>query len=238
MRLFAYITVFGCIAVYSGCVHAKPLPEGWSGNLQLGGVQTTGNAQSSTVDGKFRLNYVHHKFQNTLHLGGLYASTNGSTSAQSWMGGNQARYSFTKHDYLFGLLNAQVVRFSGYDYQVSEVIGLGRRLYDSQRQTLDIEAGVGARQSRVTGERETDVGVSRLGADYELDITQHSSFHQHFSAEMGVNNTYVQSVSALKMAIYGALSANLSYTIAHNSHVPSGTHKTDTITSVALQYGF
>lgn len=238
MRLFAYITVLCCLSAYCATACAEPPPAGWSGNTQVGGVQTTGNTQSSTADGKFKLNFLRHPWQNTVRLSGLYASTNGTTNAQNWQGSNQTRYSITKHNYLFGLFNAQAVRFSGYDYQVSEVFGLGRRLYDSPRQTLDIEAGMGARQSRLSEGGARSVGISRLGMSYDFDITEHSEFTQHVSMETGVNNTFIKSVSALKMSIYGPLSANLSYTITHNSNVPAGTRKTDTISSVTLEYAF
>lgn len=239
MRLFIYFTVLSGLSVFCATsALAKPLPQGWSGNVQFGAVQTTGNTDSSTADGKFKVNYVQQAWQNTLRMSDLYTATNGATTAQSWMGSNQARYSFTKHNYVFGLINAQAVRFSGYDYQVSEVLGLGRRVYDTPRQTLDVEAGAGARQSKLTGGSQDDVAVGRLGAGYSFDITSHSDFHQHLSAEIGKNNTYFESVSSLKLAIYGALSANLSYTISHNTNVPAGTSKTNTITAVALEYGF
>ncbi|OBS08065.1 DUF481 domain-containing protein [Acidihalobacter prosperus] len=238
MRLFAYVTASCALCACCAPAFAASPPTGWSGNIQLGGVQTTGNTQSSTANGKFKLNYLRAPWQNTLRFSGLYASSDGTTNAQSWEGSNQTRYSFSKHNYLFGLINAQAVRFSGYDYQVSEVAGLGRRLYDSARQTLDVEIGAGARQSRLTEGGARSVGIGRLGLGYEFDITAHSSFTQHVSSEIGVNNTFVKAVSALKMSIYGALSANLSYTISHNSNVPAGTRKTDTISSVTLEYDF
>lgn len=239
MRSFVYVIAIGFMAF--ACLNsaqAAAPPVGWSGYIQLGGVQTTGNTESSTADGKFKLNYLRGPWQNTFRLSGLYASSYGTTSAQSWEGSNQARYSYTKHNYLFGLLNAQAVRFSGYDYQVSEVAGLGRRLYDSARQTLDVEAGVGARQSRLTQGVAHNTAIGRLGAGYEFDISSHSTFSQHVSAEIGKDNTYIKSVSGLKMSIYGALSANLTYTVTHNSNVPAGTRKTDTISSVTLEYDF
>lgn len=239
MRLFVYVIAISVtLFAWMESAQAAPPPEGWSGYVQLGGVQTTGNTQSSTANGKFKLNYLHAPWQNIFKLSGLYASSNGATSAQSWEGSNQARYSYTKHNYLFGLINAQSVRFSGYDYQVSEVAGLGRRLYDSARQTIDVEAGVGARQSRLTQGVAHNTGIGRLGAGYELDVSSHSTFSQHVSAEIGVDNTFLKSVSGLKMSIYGALSANLTYTITHNSNVPAGTRKTDTISSVTLEYDF
>lgn len=237
MRLVVYLTAL-CSLFSCSIVYAREHPIGWSGNVQLGGVQTTGNTNSSTANGKFKLRYLRLPWKNITHFSGIYSSTNGTTNTQSLEALNKTRYLFTKHYYVFGLLNAQDVRFSGYNYQVSEVVGVGRRLYDSPSQTLDADVGFGARQSQLTGGKTSSVGISRFDLNYEFEITQNSEFDQHLSIESGVNNTLVKSVSSLKTTIYGPLSANLSYKIQHNSNVPTDTRKTDTISAVTLEYDF
>lgn len=237
MRLVVYLTAL-CSLFACSIVYARAQPMGWSGNVQLGGVQTTGNTNSSTANGKFKLRYLELPWKNITRFSGIYSSTNGTTNTQSLELLNKTKYLFTKHDYVFGLLNAQDVRFSGYNYQVSEVVGAGRRLYDSSSQTLDVDAGLGARQSQLTEGKSSSVGITRFDLNYEYQITQSSEFEQHFSVETGVNNTLVKSYSALKTTIYGPLSANISYKIQHNSNVPTGTRKTDTISAVTLEYDF
>jgi putative salt-induced outer membrane protein len=49
---------------------------------------------------------------------------------------------------VFGELRGEHDKFSGYDYQISQSIGVGRRLLAAERHKLDGEIGPGLRQSK------------------------------------------------------------------------------------------
>jgi putative salt-induced outer membrane protein len=56
--------------------------------------------------------------------------------------------------------------------------------------------------------------------------------------EAGSENTYFESVTALKARLVGDLALVASYTVKHNTDVPALTEKTDTYTALSLEYAF
>ena len=56
--------------------------------------------------------------------------------------------------------------------------------------------------------------------------------------ESGSNNTYTESVSAVKANLVGDFALVLSYTIKQNSDVPAGSEKTDRLTAISIEYAF
>ena len=47
-----------------------------------------------------------------------------------------------------------------------------------------------------------------------------------------------EAVSAMKTNLLGSLAAVVAYTVRNNPDVSSGSKKTDSITSISLEYGF
>ena len=78
----------------------------------------------------------------------------------------------------------------------------------------------------------------RGGLDYLLHISETSEFEQKLLTEIGSENTYTESVTALRAKVVGNLALVLSYTIKNNSDVPPGIEKTDTFTAISLEYAF
>jgi putative salt-induced outer membrane protein len=141
-------------------------------------------------------------------------------------------------DYLFFSGDWRQDEFSGYDKQVTEAVGYGRRLIDTARHTLALEGGLGAKQSDLVTGEELDEGIVRGGLDYLLRISETSEFSQKLLLEQGDDNRYTESTSALKTRIVGNLALVLSYVIKNNSDVPVGIEETDTFTALSLEYGF
>jgi putative salt-induced outer membrane protein len=52
------------------------------------------------------------------------------------------------------------------------------------------------------------------------------------------SNTFTQSLTELRANVIGALNLVLSYAVQHNSDVLPGTEKTDTYTTISLEYAF
>jgi len=73
---------------------------------------------------------------------------------------------------------------------------------------------------------------------YEYKISETAIFNQAILIEDGDENTYTESDTSLKMKIEGNLAAKISYLLKRNSEVPSGTDKSDKITTISLVYAF
>ena len=121
---------------------------------------------------------------------------------------------------------------------MSETIGYGRRLIKTDRHQLNVEVGVGARQSELQNGLKEDETILRGGADYTWKVSETAEFRQSLTTEAGSENTYLESKSALSAKVWGDIALVASYTIKHNTDVPALTDKTDTYTALSLEYAF
>ena len=212
--------------------------EGWSGFGELGAVMTRGNTDAESINAKTRVRYEEEFWRHTLQLEALKRAEEGTTTAERYLGNFKSDWKFRPREYLFGVLRYENDRFSGYEYQASAAVGYGRRVIDTERTRLELEAGVGVRQSKVRdGERDDDT-ILRGALFFERRLSENSRFGQDLLVQAGQDNTEVESVSSLTAAINDRLAMRLSLTAKHNTDVPEDTEKTDTITAVSLVYNF
>lgn len=218
---------------------APPLPESpWSGNLSLGFLSTSGNTETTTYKTSFEVIYERDEWKHTLSGGSNGTEDTGNSTAESYQLGWKSDYSFTERDYLFGMLNWNKDRFAGVTEQASVSAGYGRRVIDTPSHTLNLEIGAGYRDSdRSDGTNETS-GIARGGLDYTWIWSETSGFDQDLNIEAGSDNTYIESVSAVRARLVGDLNLVLSYTIKHNTDVPPGSEETDTLSAVSIEYAF
>ena len=218
---------------------APPPPESpWSGNVSLGFLSTSGNTETTTYKTSFEIAYELDKWKHTLSGGSNGTEDTGESTAESYQLAWKSDYSFTERDYLFGLLNWNKDRFAGVVEQGSISAGYGRRVIDNPSHTLNLEIGAGYRDSdRSDGTNETS-GIARGGLDYTWIWSETSGFDQKLNIEAGSDNTYIESVSAVRAKLVGDLNIVLSYTIKHNTDVPPGSEETDTLSAVSIEYAF
>lgn len=232
-RRHAFVLAF--IAL-TGLAHADPSP--WSGQADFGMLTTRGNTQSKSMNGKLAVNYQKGKWRHLGSVEGIYTAENGVTTGESYTIHGKSEYTIHKYDYLFGDVRYASDRFSGYPQRISESTGVGWRLLHGPTQTLDLETGVGAQQSKLSdGTRQRDA-IVHLAGKYVWNFSKTASFSQHVLVESGVSNTHVESVTAVQSRLYSHLGLKLSETVKHNSRVLPGLRKTDMYTAVSLVYSF
>jgi putative salt-induced outer membrane protein len=221
-----------------GAPPAAP-PDPFVGNIALGYLSTQGNTDSTNGNASFDVTWdLDGPWQHEWKALAITARTNDVTTAESYSAGYKAQRDLSENSYLFGALDWRQDRFSGYDRQLSETVGYGRRLIDNDSHTLALEGGAGAKQSDLVTGDELDEAIIRGGLDYLLRISDNSEFHQELILEQGDDNRYLESTSELKTQIVGNIALVLSYVIKSNSDVPVGIEKTDRFTAISLEYGF
>ncbi len=226
------LLLWGSLAV------AADEPQGFGGEAELGIVTTSGNTNTRSVNARAKLRYLADPWRHELRAEGLRTSDGSTITAERYLVSGKSDYHFRPHDYLFGTVRYEDDRFSGYDYQFSEALGYGHRALDGPGLTLDLEIGAGGRHSREQGGRRRDVGIVRGGARLGWDISPTARFTEELLVESGSDNTYSESVSALKVKINGNFAMKLSLTVKNNSAVPPGIRHTDTLSAVTLAYDF
>jgi putative salt-induced outer membrane protein len=214
-------------------------PDPLIGSVSLGYLATTGNTDSKNANASMKATWdLDGPWKHDWTALAINARTDGVTTAESYSAGYKAQRAFSETSYLFFTGDWRQDRFSGYDRQVSEAVGYGRRVIDTDRHTLALEGGAGAKQSDLTTGEELDEAIVRGALDYLLHLSENSEFNQKLLIEQGDENRYTESTSALKARIVGNIALVFSIVIKDNSDVPVGIENTDRFTSVSLEYAF
>ena len=218
---------------------AAEADSGWTGEAELGVVLTSGNTETQSVSGKAKVGYEQRKWRHTATFEALNTRDEDATTAERYTLTGKSDYKVTERQYLFGLVTYDADRFSGFDYQLSEALGYGVKAIDRDSLKLDLEAGAGARQSKLeeSGDTENE-GIVRLAGNLAWNIGETSEFTQALNSEIGEESTITRSVTALKSQVAGYLAMKISYSVKHVSDVPDDVRHTDQETAVTLVYGF
>ncbi len=211
----------------------------WKASAELGFVSTSGNTETETLNAKVEGTKENKQWRHELEATALKSSDEMGTTAQKYTATGQSNYKLKGGaNFLFGNINYENDKFSGYDYRVTETIGYGRRVLDREDMKLDLEIGPGARQSKLdTGDTESE-GIIRGAAKYKWQISKTSKFSEVLTVEAGEDATITKSVTSLTSQIEGNLSMKLTFTYKNTSEVPVGIDETDTETAVTLVYSF
>lgn len=210
----------------------------WKGDAEVGLLSTTGNTKTRSFTAKGEIVNNRDRWRHTVKLEALNSAEKGNTTAERYFVSGKSDLKLDG-GYIFGLVTYENDRFSGFNYRVAETLGYGHTVIKTEPVTLDLEGGVGARQSRVitTGEEQNE-GLIHLSGHLAWKISASALFTQELTSDIGEKATITKSVTALKTQIIGALASKVSFTAEHTSHVPAGVTKTDTETAVTLVYSF
>lgn len=226
---------------------AQPAEGPWSGSVSGGYLGTTGNSKASSANVTARVEYAAGPWTHTGRASANLASQREGSTAEAYTLLGRTRYNFAERFYVFGSVDGIADRFSSFEYQVSEAAGLGWNAIQRPKHRLNLEAGPGFRQSKLRDAPETPlvdesgtendvIGLGRL--EYEWTISENASFLEKASVTAGEDNTFYESISELKAGLVGNISLVLGYIVRHNTDTQPGFRKTDTQTTISLEYAF
>lgn len=215
-----------------------PDSDGWKSSAEIGFVSTSGNTETETLNARAKTSTERGQWRHSLQASALNSSDQNDTTAEKYTLGGQSDYKLEEPAYLFVTVNYEKDRFSGFDYQISEAVGYGRRVVDRKNLSLDLEIGPGARQTKLDGGKSNSEGIIRGGAKFHWGISDNSNFAEILTIEAGEDTTITQSETSLSSQVSGNLSMKLTLNIKNTSDVPAGVDKTDTETAVTLVYSF
>ncbi len=210
----------------------------WSGKATLGYLATSGNTENSNINAGFEVNYTSGSWVHGFQASAIGASESNVSTAEAYGVGWRSERELREQSYVFGVLDWRSDRFSTYEKQFSQSVGYGRRLIASDKHSLNLELGAGARQSDLAdGSSETEA-IVRGGLNYVWALSETAEFKQDLKVEAGDINTYLESVTALSAKLVGNLALVASYTVRHNTDVLPLTEKTDTFAALSFEYLF
>ena len=240
-------------------------PGPWSGNVALGFLKSSGNTDDSSTTFSFLVGYTTGAWLHSLDGTAYGASTDNQTTAEAYQLGWKSTYDLNEKSYVFGALDWNKDRFASYVEQTFETVGYGRRLLNNETYVLNVEVGAGFSQQElapfcrdtstllpdpsavedctpaplqwVTGENE-DGAVGILGGDFLWNFNDNVAFTQNLDIFFASDNTYWESISAIRAGLIGNVGLVASYTIKANTDAPIGKDKKDTYTAISLNYAF
>jgi len=218
----------------------------WSGDYALGYLASSGNTDDKSLTANILTGYDAGVWHHALRGRVFTASKDNDSTSESYQAGWKTKYDFSANDYVFGALDWTKDRFSSFTRQTFTTAGYGRRILNSKRFVLNVEIGAGyAKQRAIISETEfetlkenQDGGLGTLGGNFTWNISDNATFGQALTIFQTSDNTRTESVSSLTAGLIGNVGLVFSYTVLNNSDVAPGFDKTDTYTSVALNYSF
>lgn len=210
----------------------------WNGDAELGVVVTSGNTETSSVNAKLKVARESEQWRHTGRFEGLGASDDDGTTAERYFVEGKSDYKFTERSYVFGLLNHEKDRFSGFDHRTSAVVGYGNKVIRQDNLSLELEAGAGYRDSETDAGDDLGEAIVTLGGDLQWVITEGSKFEEVLKIEVGDDITVTKSVTSITANVVDNLAMKATLTVKNTSDVPAGKDKTDTETAISLVYSF
>jgi putative salt-induced outer membrane protein len=231
-----FILLPGAAYAQAGSAAAEEGP--WSGTASLGFLSTSGNTNTTSYNTSFSVSYTKNKWTHAFDAAANGADESDRATAEAYQADWKSSYDFSEHNYLFGLVAWRKDRFSGVNEQLSETIGYGRRIIDTPAHLLNAEIGAGYRNADLSDNTSESGAIGRLGLDYKWTFSETSNFEQNIAVEAGSDNTYIESISAVRAKLLGDFAIVFSYTVRHNTDVPLGSEKTDKFTAISLELAF
>jgi len=241
MKHLCSIFLLSLVSLPGMTAEAKPSDDKqhWEGEAGLGYLATTGNSQTSTFNGKLDATHEKDVWRNNLTANMFYSSDGELKTAEKYFISGQSNYTYSKHMSLFARGSYEDDRFSGFEYQGTAIVGLGRRfLQETPTMTMDIEGGVGIRGFQEEGSASDSEGIVRVMGKYVWNFREKSRFSQELSSDIGDQFSVSKSITNLTAQLMGNFAINLGYTVKYTSEVPLGKQKTDTETTINLVYVF
>lgn len=214
----------------------RPYIDGFT---ELGFINTEGNTDTSSLNGKFGLKRYGLLWDASMKLEALTSNEDGVTSKERYYAELQFDRNLSDTSYLLVHLDQERARFSGFEYQSTVSVGYGYRALQQQDMELDLEMGPGYRRDKLEETHKIQSeAIARLAAAYQWKVGEGTDFLQNLTAEVGENNSTFESETGLKSQINGSLATKLTYKYKYVDSVPTGNNNVDTQFGVTLVYSF
>ncbi|WP_028769738.1 DUF481 domain-containing protein [Silanimonas lenta] len=223
--------------------------KSWSGSAELGLAIASGNADSETLNGKFRFKREMERWFYTLEAAALRAESNDALSANRYEAGSKFGYRFSEKAYSFGALRHEDDDFAAFRWQTVFSGGFGYAFFDREDLSLMVEAGPGLRRvqpvDRWVGQppvaeavpAETDT-VLRGTLAYSQRLGANTTLGNDLLVESGGGSAFLKNDLGLTVKMTERLALKAAYQVRHSTEVPETLKKTDTLFTTNLVLGF
>lgn len=207
----------------------------WQPSAELGIVATSGNSDTTSLNGRFGLKGEDADWTHEYHAAALRSESDDELTANRYELGAKSARKLGERSYLGAAARYENDDFAAYDYQGTFALNYGAWLLRDDRRSLQLEGGPGVRIARLsdTGEEETGALLRGFG-EYKHQLTDSTRFFNTLLVEATSDNTFAQNDIGIAVSINKSLALKAAFQVRHNTEVPVGTERTDTLTSVNI----
>lgn len=208
-------------------------------SLEGGLTVVNGNSKSESYYSDLKNEYKFNQYwKNILRGRGENKVENNVRSKEYYRVNNQTRYSLSDKDFI-NFENEYVDdRFGGYDYRLSESVGLGRSFIDQEKIHLSGQFGVGLRQVKLSNGDKENLALGRFAMHFDWNISKNIYLDEELDISVDHEATITRSETNLKAFVNEKLYVKFSYLIENRSSVPRGIKNTDNRFMVIVGYDF
>jgi len=207
----------------------------WTPKAELGLVNTTGNSDTTSINGKFAINGEDTVWTHDYYLAALRAESSDELTANRFELGARTARKLTERSYLGFASRYENDDFSSYDYQATMALNYGAWLVRDDRRKFQVEGGPGVRRAKLSDDGATENSALLRGfADYRHQLTPSTSFFNTLLVEASGDNTFGQNDIGIAVSINRSLALKTAFQARHNTDVPVDRKRTDTLTSVNI----
>ena len=213
----------------------KPI---WQGEITAAFDKESGNTKTETLMMAYTVARESGNWRHKSSGRARFASEDGETINEDYRIKLGSDWKFDDNLFLFGEGEYVSDEFSGFDYRVTESIGLGSRWHwDERKSFFDVRASAGGRHLKETDATSAEHNaIFKPAAELDWHISDRVSLNQKANTTMGTDVTITESETSLNYALNHRLSLKLAFQLEHTSAVPPGTQKTETYTSTGITY--
>lgn len=210
----------------------------WTGKVELGGYLTTGNSDTSGLNGAVDAKREGLRWRQNFHVQADYQESLGITTREHYLVSYEPNYKVNERAYIYGQGQYESDRFLGYYNRFSTSVGGGYSVVKTAAIKLDLELGPAYRYSEATDATTQSSIAARGSVNFNWKLLPGLSIGQIASTYVQRYNSTISSATALNAKLIGPLSAQLSYNVQYESEPPIGSVSTDTTSRAALVYSF
>lgn len=225
-------------AAHEAKVEAADFLDLWEGKATLGGWLTTGNSPNVGLSAAVDLDREGLRWRHKLHLQVDYQESLHQTTRDHYLASYEPNYKVDARSYVYGTVQYESDRFSGYYNRYSVSVGAGYSAIKNPAMRLDLELGPAYRYTNFTDDTVENNIATRGSIDFSWKMSPAITITQKADAYYERFNSTLSSTSALNAKLFGPLAGQLSYNVRYENMPPVGRVTTDTITRASLVYTF
>ena len=237
--------------------------DGWSGTASLGATSSSGNSESSNINGSIRLGKTVGRWEH-LVFGSIFKGSSSIVIVERDQNGDpilgddgrpqrtivkgdnsdrlalgyQPKFYYSPKTYFFGILDWEQDEPANVDTATRQIIGVGHRFYSTPAGFLTAEVGFGNKTTDLVLGEDINGGVGYLGLNFLSRVNENVTFNADLRSDFGSDNTFVEMGLGVAFKVSEKMAFKISHFTRSNSDLSSGDNplssNSDSVTSMNL----